>query len=87
MTYHKLLTMANSKYEQEERKAAQNRAWGYALLWIFLGAFVYGLSVYTGRSYPLDATVSVIMLTIGAIKAARLLVGKPSQNTGFQALR
>ena len=66
--------MLTNQYEQEAQRAARNRARGYAFLWLFLGIFVMGLSIYTGRNYPMDASVSVILLTIGGVKLVRLLI-------------
>ena len=66
--------MLTNQYEQEAQRAARNRARGYAFLWLFLGIFVMGLSIYTGRNYPMDTSVSVILLTIGGVKLVRLLI-------------
>ena len=66
--------MLTNQYEQEAQRAARNRPRGYAFLWLFLGIFVMGLSIYTGRNYPMDTSVSVILLTIGGVKLVRLLI-------------
>ncbi len=65
--------MLANQYEQEEQRAVRNRAWGYAVLWLFLGIFILSLSVYTGRNYPMDTSVSVVLLTVGGVKLVRLL--------------
>lgn len=58
-------------YEAEVKRQKQQRAWGYGILWVFLSLFIFSLSHFTSRSYPMDTVVPVVLLVIGLWKLYR----------------
>lgn len=60
--------MQSRWYEKQIRRAEIQRAIGYALLWLFLGALIYGINEVNSYDYPMVNFVVGILSIIGVIK-------------------